>query len=65
VSWAQILANETAVEADLAQVYGVDYEDSLDTRSWRWLRTRIFGLLSTDSRLHRSLTPRQDPTAGG
>lgn len=65
MSWADILAHETAIEADLHQTYGIDYEDALDTRSWRWLSLRILGLLSTDSRIHRLLTASQDPAPGG
>ncbi|WP_424183856.1 hypothetical protein ACOBQX_18015 [Actinokineospora sp. G85] len=46
------------VEADLHQVYGVDVESGvLRARSWRWLRTRIVGLLSCESRLARSFAP--------
>jgi len=65
VSWGEILAHETAIEADLHQTYGIDYEAALDTRSWRWLSLRILGLLSTDSRIHRLLTASQDPTDRG
>lgn len=46
------------IEADLHDVYGVDVESGiLRARSWRWLRTRIVGLLSCDSRLARALAP--------
>lgn len=40
-------------------MYRIDVEDRalMRTRSWRWLQTRIFGLLNTDSRLHRALAP--------
>jgi hypothetical protein len=50
------------VEADLHQVYGIDLESpaSLEGRSWRWLRVRIFGLLDSDTRIARSLTPDKD-----
>jgi hypothetical protein len=64
VTWADILAHETAIEADLHQVYGIDYEQVLDTRSWRWLSLRILGLLSTDCRIHRLLTSSQEPASG-
>ncbi|OPC83003.1 hypothetical protein B4N89_20535 [Embleya scabrispora] len=64
MKWQQILDHEDAVEADLHQVYGIDYDDALDRRSWRWMAVRIAGLLSTDSRLYRALTPRQDPAPG-
>jgi hypothetical protein len=48
------------VEADLHQVYGVDVEDRalMRARSWRWLKTRILGLLATDCRLYRTLAPK-------
>jgi hypothetical protein len=42
-------------------VYGIDVEDPavMRGRSWRWLRTRILGLLSTDCRIARHFTPQQ------
>ncbi|MEU1674095.1 hypothetical protein ABZ752_19005 [Streptomyces roseifaciens] len=56
------------IEADLHEVYGIDVgaPDFLRSRSWRWLRVRVLGLLSADSRLARVLTPQQDaPAAKG
>ncbi|MFJ4847534.1 hypothetical protein [Streptomyces sp. NPDC088733] len=35
----------------------------LQQRTWPWLRTRILGLLSTDSRTNRHFTP--EPKRGG
>ena len=37
------------VEADLHAVYGIDCEDAhlMASRSWRWLKVRIDGLLTT------------------
>lgn len=42
--------------------YGVDLGDRalLRARTWRWLRVRIVGLLSADTRLARAFTP-DDP----
>ncbi|WP_306839756.1 hypothetical protein [Catenuloplanes nepalensis] len=59
VAWLDILARWRLLEADLHDVYGVDLGDPvvLRTRSWRWLETRILGLLSADTRLHRALFP--------
>lgn len=31
-------------------------------RSWRWLRTRIGGLLSSESRLYRAMNPPEPGT---
>lgn len=41
---------------------GIDLEDRalMAARSWRWLETRILGLLSADTRLYRALAPRRD-----
>lgn len=47
-------------------MYGVDVEDEqlLRRRSWRWLRVRIFGLLSTEtSRLFRHFAPPPEDAA--
>jgi hypothetical protein len=43
-------------------VYGIDLTspESLSGRSWRWLRTRILGLLDADTRIARALTPDKD-----
>lgn len=45
------------IEADL-QDRGIDLDDPVvRARSWRWLRVRIVGLLTVESRLHRALYP--------
>jgi hypothetical protein len=52
VSWADLLRHWALIEADLADAYGIDLEAApsvLTTRSWRWLRVRITGLLSSES----------------
>jgi hypothetical protein len=39
-------------------VYGVDCDSGILTdRSWRWLKARIQGLLTADTRLHRHFRP--------
>jgi len=39
----------------------VDLDDpSLKRRSWRWLKMRIVGLVSAESRLSRALAPPDD-----
>jgi hypothetical protein len=65
VKWAQILDEWPLVEADLHETYGVDVgaPGLLETRSWRWLRVRIFGLLSADSRINRQLFPPDESRA--
>lgn len=62
MSWSQILDEWPLVEADLHETYGVDIAAPglLDTRSWRWLRVRVLGLLSADSRINRLLNPPPD-----
>lgn len=46
------------IEADLHQVYGIDVRSGvLRERTWTWLRIRILGLLSTDSRVSRHFAP--------
>jgi len=49
------------VEADLHQCFGADFEAIRTTRSWRWLRVRILGLLTTPSRLQRAVLPEAFP----
>ncbi|GHE38826.1 hypothetical protein GCM10018785_05460 [Streptomyces longispororuber] len=49
------------IEADLHEVYGIDVGTGvLRGRSWRWLKIRIPGLLSTESRLVRHFAPADD-----
>ena len=54
------------IEADLHQVYGLDLDDRdlLRSRTWRWLKTRIIGLLDQpETRLYRILNPQPQPTS--
>lgn len=63
-----VLDHWALVEADLHERYGFDAgaPDALTTRSWRWLRARILGLLDPTvvhrTRLGYALYP---PTTGG
>ncbi|WP_433355637.1 hypothetical protein ACQP25_17280 [Microtetraspora malaysiensis] len=40
-------------------MFGIDLGEPgvLRARSWRWMRTRLHGLLTCDSRLARALDP--------
>lgn len=63
MTWSQLLEHWALVEVDLHEQYGVDIgaPGFLRTRTWRWLRTRVFGLLSTECRTQRALNPADDP----
>jgi hypothetical protein len=52
---------------DLLEVYGIDLASGIaHTRSGRWLRTLILGLLATPaSRLHRQVTADSKKEDGG
>ncbi|TMV00278.1 hypothetical protein FGK60_09750 [Streptomyces sp. DASNCL29] len=67
MTWGLLLEQWPLIEADLHEVYGLDVEASgiLRARSWRWLRIRILGLLSADSRLARHFAPPDDKTPKG
>ncbi|TCB97719.1 hypothetical protein E0H26_11745 [Micromonospora zingiberis] len=54
------------IEADLHSEYGVDLDEPgiLQQRTWRWLSTRIAGLLSADTRLARALSPEPEVPEG-
>lgn len=54
------------VEADLHECYGLDVGDEtlMATRSWRWLRARIVGLLAADTRITRLFTPQEEVAHG-
>lgn len=58
MTWAGLLEQWRLIEADLHQTYGIDVDSGvLRSRSWRWLRTRILGLLSADTRIGRHFEP--------
>lgn len=62
VSWEQLLTRWNLIEADLHSEYGIDVEDRalMRHRTWRWLRARMVGLLSADTRIARALAPEPD-----
>jgi len=46
------------IEPDLHSEYGIDTASGILTdRSWKWLRTRVLGLLTCESRIQRKLSP--------
>ncbi|WP_175438086.1 hypothetical protein [Streptomyces sp. SGAir0924] len=47
------------MEADFQDTYGLDLNDEqlLARRSWRWFQTRLYGLVSADSRVARHFAP--------
>jgi hypothetical protein len=50
-----VLEHWSLVLVDLHETFGADFDDPATDRAWPWWRDRIWGLLSTDSRLHRAL----------
>lgn len=57
--WPKLLRQWDLIEADFQSHYGIDLSGGvLKDRSWRWLRTRILGLLSADTRLYRKFAPK-------
>jgi hypothetical protein len=61
-TWADLLERWALIDADLHQVYNLDVWDEalMTSRPWAWLKTRILGLLSENTRLARSLAPSLD-----
>jgi hypothetical protein len=45
------------VEIAFSTLYHIELEDVFRTRSWRWFRVKIRGLLSTDNPLARHFAP--------
>jgi hypothetical protein len=62
IGWKDILGFWNLIEADMNERYGIDVgsPDLLGRRSARWLRVRILGLMSVDSRLRAAVFPPQE-----
>ncbi|WP_336214380.1 hypothetical protein [Nonomuraea sp. LPB2021202275-12-8] len=62
VTWTALLERWALIEADLHECYGLDLDAPglLTSRTWRWLRIRIFGLLKAETRIARALAPDDD-----
>ena len=59
-TWADVLSHWALIEADFQEHYGSDLGSRiLSRRSGRWLRTRILGLFSIESRLRAAIMPRE------
>src|SRR5660397_245275 len=56
-TWGEVLKHWALVEADFQEHYSLDLEREIDHRSGRWLRVRILGLLSIESRIRLTLFP--------
>ncbi|RLL70308.1 hypothetical protein D7M15_09090 [Streptomyces sp. Z26] len=58
MTWAQLLEQWPLIETDLHAEYGIDVGSGiLRARTWRWLRVRIAGLLTADTRVARHFAP--------
>ncbi|QRV32101.1 hypothetical protein I6J39_17000 [Streptomyces californicus] len=59
MTWAGLLEQWALIEADFQQTYGIDLDTPglMRARSWRWLKTRIYGLLSAETRINRHFAP--------
>lgn len=48
------------VEFSFRKDLGVDLEAVRHTRSWRWFKTMVAGLLTTDTALARAFAPKEE-----
>lgn len=56
-SWLAIVKHWRLMAADLSQVHGIDLHDpAVLARPWPGVRTMIFSLLDSDTRIRRALT---------
>lgn len=58
---AQVLNEWVLLEGAFQAELGIDLEDVLRVKSWRWFFTRIRYLMSTDNALSRRFAPKPDP----
>ena len=66
LTWADLVSHWQLIEIDFQEIYGIDLASkAMDQRSWRWLRIRIFGLLSTECRTQRALNPQDESSESG
>jgi len=62
-SWSQILEQWNLIEADMQEYYHIDLAEPglLKSKTGRWLRIRILGLLTEGTRTHAALWPPKVP----
>ena len=61
VSWSRIFDSWVFVESGIHAMFGVDISrvKVRRTRSWRWFKARLAGLLASDTALARTLAPQE------
>lgn len=60
ITWSDLFDRWELVEADFASHYHLDLMSELPRRTARWLKVRLRGLLSADTRTRRSLAGKID-----
>lgn len=58
---SQVVAEWDLLEVSFSTFYGIELEDAYRTRSWRWFRVKIRGLLQNDTPLMRHFMPDTEP----
>ena len=62
LTWVEIFEQWPLIEATFAHEYpGVDLEDEVPRRTWRWFRVRLNHLLSTENALSRHFRAQEPP----
>lgn len=61
VTWSALLDQWGLLESCFHSEFGVDLSKVWRSESWRWFRTRVMGLLASDTALSRAFAPEHAP----
>lgn len=64
LSWSKILGAWMVLEMDFQDLWTVDLEACLDTRTWRWFRVRLIALLGKPNSKLKALLVQEVPADG-
>lgn len=64
MAWASILGAWMVLEMDFQDLWGIDLETCMDSRSWRWFRLRLIALMGKPHSKLNALLSQEVPADG-
>jgi hypothetical protein len=61
VTWPELIGQWSLLECDFGTQYGVELEDAIKIRTWRWFRVKCEGILAAETRINRYFFPPDTP----